>query len=805
MLYCLFRFSPANCPRTLAFICLSLMLTLMLTWNNPAALAAPPQVILRAGHDAPVSQVLFSPDGGTVATLGDDRTVVLWDARTGARRAHWQPEGHYPNQIAFAPDGGLLAVGSITGTLGQTSSTLTLLDPRTGAVRQTLTVTPSGQPDMVSFAWSPDSKALAVARRTAPATLWDVALGTVRTTLPAETTGASSIVFSPAGLVITRFDAPPHRRPGAEPAPARLPLAWDAGTGAPATLPVPLALPADLAALTTLATGPQGRLVLGDMERQDVEFRGRVMPGLRIVSTTPVFWNPATGKSARGAKVAGALIGVQWSKDGTRVAAAHRDALLLFDPATGATVATLPTGQFTNAIALAPGGETVAAGEEDGTVAVFSAATHTALWRAPGRTTGLLAMAVSPDGSRLISAHADGTLALWDLHAGKLVKAVRLPDFKLVTLAWSPDGTTLATSQARQHLTATMMDNGVPPADVRLWDLPALTVRKVIPGTDPRYAWSALAFSPDGSLLAGVHNAGGMHARGTAGDSDPAVLWDPKTGVVKQSLDGSFASPQALVFAPKGGLLALGDRNTFDVYDAPGYARRPNVAPNEGGFTALAFAPDGQTLITGSENGRVRFWPMTGTDQERRQGRYGLDPKTKLAAGDGSLAGLSVSLDGSTVASGGADKTVRLWTVATGALTATLPAQDAPVTALRYAPDGLLVSGGADGAIRVWDPKAQSLRATLTLLPSATPLPVPPVSQPGDPVTNPDGSSPPTPVPAEMNWIAWTPQGYYQASPGAGPFVDWQQDGQSLSPDVRRARWNQPAQIQSALTAAPKP
>ena len=92
-----------------------LMLALAMAWAGPAALAVPPQVVLRAGHGAAVSQVLYSADGRTVASLGADRAVNLWDARTGARLAHWQPADVYPNQIAFAPVGGLLAVGGILG------------------------------------------------------------------------------------------------------------------------------------------------------------------------------------------------------------------------------------------------------------------------------------------------------------------------------------------------------------------------------------------------------------------------------------------------------------------------------------------------------------------------------------------------------------------------------------------------------------------------------------------------------------------------------------------------------------------
>ena len=191
----------------------------------------------------------------------------------------------------------------------------------------------------------------------------------------------------------------------------------------------------------------------------------------------------------------------------------------------------------------------------------------------------------------------------------------------------------------------------------------------------------------------------------------------------------------------------------------PTFTPRPNVAPNEGGFTALAFSRDGQTLITGSGGGRVRFWPMSGTAQELREGRYGLDPKTRLPSGDAPISGLSVSPDGATVASGGADKTIRLWTIATGELAAALPAQDARISALGYLPDGLLVYRRADGTIRVWDPKAQMLRASLALLPpAAPPAPLPPPYHRETRSQTRTAPRRPPPFPSDANWIAWTPR-----------------------------------------------
>src|ERR1051325_5001718 len=43
------------------------------------------RTVLR-GHSMPVNSVIFSPDGKTVASGSDDRTLILWDVRTGEKK-----------------------------------------------------------------------------------------------------------------------------------------------------------------------------------------------------------------------------------------------------------------------------------------------------------------------------------------------------------------------------------------------------------------------------------------------------------------------------------------------------------------------------------------------------------------------------------------------------------------------------------------------------------------------------------------------------------------------------------------------
>ena len=107
---------------------------------------------------------------------------------------------------------------------------------------------------------------------------------------------------------------------------------------------------------------------------------------------------------------------------------------------------------------------------------------------------------------------------------------------------------------------------------------------------------------------------------------------------------------------------------------------------------AVAFSPDGKTVLTGSVDKTARLW-------ETATGKP-LGPPLQHQNGVGAVA---FSPDGRTVLTGSWDNTARLWAVATGKqIGLPLPHQDG-VTAVAFSPDGKTVMTGSFDTTLFWE------------------------------------------------------------------------------------------------------
>jgi WD repeat-containing protein 61 len=157
----------------------------------------------------------------------------------------------------------------------------------------------------------------------------------------------------------------------------------------------------------------------------------------------------------------------------------------------------------------------------------------------------------------------------------------------------------------------------------------------------------------------------------------------------------------------------------------------------------LAWSPDGATLASGSQSGKVNFWSAAKAAAGEGaapppapaapaaaggEGEEGTAAAAAAAAANGALLrsvsisasfvmSVAYSPDGLTVAAGGHDGRVTLVDVASGKVRATLADHAGPVRSLSFSADGAtLLSGSDDSHVNIYDVAAHRAPALITSL-----------------------------------------------------------------------------------------
>ncbi len=206
---------------------------------------------------------------------------------------------------------------------------------------------------------------------------------------------------------------------------------------------------------------------------------------------------------------------------------------------------------------------------------------------------------------------------------------------------------------------------------------------------------STVAYSRDGRLVA------------DAGSGVYVTIRDAATGALIRSIRDK-SGINAVDFSPNGALIAEGRTNgsasNLKVYRVSDGILVLGLGGHSNATRSLQFSPDGSRLASGGDDKTAKIWRTSD----------GVLVRT-LAQG-GRVRSVAFSPDGQTLAVGDQLGAVKVWRTSDGALVRTLAGFAGNVSQVTYSPDGsLLAAASLDGTIRLWRATDGVLVRVLTL------------------------------------------------------------------------------------------
>lgn len=573
------------------------------------------------GHEGAVRSVAVSPDGLTLASASDDRSVLLWDVPSATVRARLAGHSADVMCVVFSPDGTQLASAS-------RDKSVLLWDARSGAL---VRVVAAHGDDVLALAFSVDGRVLASGDARGTLVLSSVADGSqlARAQAPA-----------PDGLVALDFV------PGTD----SLAAAYLTGF-------VRLLGP-------NLEVRREVRVGKGTINALDVDPEGCTL-ALALATSVRVLDATTLAPAFELDTLERRLRTLAFAPDGARLATCGFDGVLRVWDLAQRRVAYEYDGHDddVNAVAFFPDGRHLVTGSEDDSLRLWD------LQRAPVLELGkhqawLDSLAFAPDARRLLSGAHDGALRLFDTVDGAELASVRAPGSVDCVAFGAGDELFYGCSQTaprRAHAARLEAWDELPPgggfpktllyeaASGRLFVRDSRGVVRVRAADDGRIL-ATLESGDESTTLA----LGGDGRRLAAGTKDGAVLlWDARSYAPLASLPGT-GTVTALAFSPDGKRLAVGRQSrSIALFDARSGTLERTLEGHESMVSCLAFSPDGKRLVSGSLDHTLRVWNPDGDE-------------TLLTLHGHTQTVTAVCFDpsGEVLASASKDETLRLWRTA---------------------------------------------------------------------------------------------------------------------------------------------
>jgi RNA polymerase sigma factor (sigma-70 family) len=613
---------------------------------------------IRFNHGSSLLSVVFTPDGQSLLTLGNDNILRQWDCLTGSERELGGGREILAWRYSLSQDGKYL-------TTFEGATVVRRLVATGGELSRWVPPSLRASMDLRSMVVSPDGRTVAAGgiSQKGECTLWDLQkigggrlLGTTEPSI-------KCVAFSPDGELIAT----------AGPAEAAA-IIHDHAHGS--------------VHIWNVREGTEVRHFLVHSDQLNcISFspEGRTL-GAGFTDGTVRIYDPAVGKELSCLDAQGhAQVCLAFSPDGRTLASGSKSTsdrefdavpIHLWDLATYKGIRQFPAHeQVVSGLAFSPDGKTLASAGADVVVRLWEVATGRPINPSHTNRSQFACVVTSRTDRSLITGGHDGIIRQWDPATGRERNPLGSHSQSVENMAISHDGRSLAVVYA---------DGMIELRDA----VSGNELRRLMNRSPAPWCLAGLTFSSSGRTVC----AGGK-------------VWDVATGREIATLrdargrDFQTWAAHSVAFTPDGQDIVATDQSRVCVFDAATGLEIRRIAENEL-FNAIALSPDGRFLALLVATGHCVRIVHLGS------GRQVAEP---LALGDTGWA-LAFSPDGRLLAAGSgdvgwnADGPVRVWELASGRMICHFQGHRAEISSIAFLPDSSrIVSAGADAIAMVWE------------------------------------------------------------------------------------------------------